>query len=95
MEITQSVTESPYFQKIVKEVSRQAVRLWADGQACIRVVCVCDRSTRVPPSTVVASPLQAVFEQAGYNSKGPFRFSIKKLSSQVKARHLAVRDKRV
>ena len=73
VEITQSVIESPDFQKMVNEVSRHAERLWAGGQACIRVVCVCDQSRRGPPSIAIASPLQAVFEQAGYNSKGPIR----------------------
>ena len=72
-EITQSVIENPEFQTIVNECRSRGELLWAGGQACIRVVCVCDQSTRGPPSIAVASPLQAVFEQAGYNSKGPIR----------------------
>ena len=72
-QITQSVIESPDFPKMVNEVIRHAELLWAAGQACIRVVCVCDQGTRGPTSIAVASPLQAVFEQAGYNSKGPIR----------------------
>ena len=72
-QITQSVIESPDFPKMVNEVIRHAEPLWAGGKACIRVVCVCDQGTRGPTSIAVASPLQAVFEQAGYNSKGPIR----------------------
>ena len=69
--ITQSVIESPEFQTIVNERSSRAELLWAGGQARIRVVCICDQSTRTSPSIVVASTLQAVFQQAGYNSIGP------------------------
>ena len=70
-QITQSVIESPEFQTIVNECSSRAELLWAGGQACIRVVCICDQSTRTSPSIVIASTLQAVFQQAGYNSIGP------------------------
>ena len=69
-QITQSVIESPEFQTIVNECSSRAELLWAGGQACIRVVCICDQSTRTSPSIVFSSTLQAVFQQAGYNSTG-------------------------
>ena len=75
-QLTQSVIDNPEnqeFQTIVHECRSRAELLWAGGQACIRVVCVCDQGTRGPTSIAVASPLQAVFEQAGYNSKGPIR----------------------
>ena len=72
-QITQSVIENPEFQRIVNKCRSSGELLWAGGQACIRVVCVCDQSRRGPPSIAIASPLQAVFEQAGYNSKGPIR----------------------
>ena len=70
-EITQCVMENPEFQTIVHECRSRAELLWAGGQACIRVVCICDQSTRTIPSIVVASTLQAVFQQAGYNCIGP------------------------
>ena len=70
-EITQSVIENPEFQTIVNECRSRGELLWAGGQACIRVVCICDQSTRTSPSIVVASTLQAVFQRAGYNSIGP------------------------
>ena len=70
-QITQSVIENPEFQTIVHECRSRGELLWAGGQACIRVVCICDQSTRTSTSIVVASTLQAVFQQAGYNSIGP------------------------
>jgi len=70
-QITQSVIENPEFQTIVHECRSRGELVWAGGQACIRVVCICDQSTRTSPSIVVASTLQAVFQQAGYNSIGP------------------------
>ena len=70
-QLTQSVIENPEFQTILHECRSRGELLWAGGQACIRVVCICDQSTRTSPSIVVASTLQAVFQQAGYNSIGP------------------------
>ena len=60
-EITQSVNEC----------RSRGEPLWAGGQACIRVVCICDHRSRTPTSIVVSSTLQAVFQQAGYISIGP------------------------
>ena len=71
MEITQCVIENPEFQTILNECRSRCIRLWADGQACIRVVCICDQRSRTPTSIVVSSTLQAVFQQAGYISTGP------------------------
>ena len=71
MEITQCVIENPEFQTILNECRSRGIRLWADGQACIRVVCICDQRSRTPTSIVVSSTLQAVFQQAGYISTGP------------------------
>jgi len=70
-QITQSVIENPEFQTFVHTCRSRGELLWAGGQACIRVVCICDQSTRTSPSIVVVSTLQAVFQQAGYNSIGP------------------------
>ena len=71
MEITQCVIENPEFQTILNECRSRCIRLWADGQTCIRVVCICDQRSRTPTSIVVSSTLQAVFQQAGYISTGP------------------------
>ena len=71
MEITQCVIENPEFQTILNECRSRCIRLWADGQTCIRVVCICDQRSSTPTSFVVASTLQAVFQQAGYISTGP------------------------
>ena len=71
MEITQCVIENPEFQTILNECRSRCIRLWADGKACIRVVCICDQRSRTPTSIVVSSTLQAVFQQAGYISTGP------------------------
>ena len=73
-QLTQSVIDNPdnqEFQTIVHECRSRCALLWAGGQACIRVVCICDLGTRTRPSIVVACTLQAVFQQAGYNSIGP------------------------
>ena len=70
-QITQSVIENPEFQTIVNECRSRGELLWAGGQACIRVVCICDQRSRTPTSIVVSSTLQAVFQQAGYISTGP------------------------
>ena len=70
-QITQSVIENPEFQRIVNECRSSGELLWAGGQACTRVVCICDQSTQTHRSVVVSSTLQAVFQQAGYNSIGP------------------------
>ena len=73
-QLTQSVIDNPEnqeFQTIVHECRSRCELLWAGGQECIRVVCICDLGTRTRPSTVVASTLQAVYLQAGYNSIGP------------------------
>ena len=70
-EITRACIESLGFQTLMNECSSRAELLWAGGQACIRVVCICDQSTRTSPSIVFSSTLQAVFQQAGYNSIGP------------------------
>ena len=70
-QITQSVIENPEFQTIVNECRSRGELLWAGGQACIRVVCICDHRSRTPTSIVVSSTLQAVFQQAGYISIGP------------------------
>ena len=67
-QLTQSVIENPEFQMILHECRNRAGRLWAGGQAYIRVVCICDQTTRTRPSIVVSSTLQAVFQHAGYNS---------------------------
>ena len=76
-QITQSVIENPEFQTIVNECRSREELLRAGGQACIRVVCICDQSARAPPSIVVSSTLQAVFQQAGYISIGPLElFSV-------------------
>ena len=72
-QITQSVIENPEFQMILHECRNRAGRLWAGGQAHIRVVCICDQTTRTRPSIVVSSTLQAVFQQAGHNSIGPMQ----------------------
>ena len=71
MEITQCVIENPEFQTILNECRSRCIRLWADGQSCIRVVCICGQISRTPTSIVVSSTLQAVFQQAGYISTGP------------------------
>ena len=71
MEITQCVIENPEFQTILNECRSRCIRLWADGQSCIRVVCICGQRSRTPTSIVVSSTLQAVFQQAGYISTGP------------------------
>ena len=71
MEITQCVIENPEFQTILNECRSRCIRLWADGQSCIRVVCICGQRSRTPTSIVVSSTLQAVFQQAGYISIGP------------------------
>ena len=71
MEITQCVIENPEFQTILNECRSRCIRLWADGQTCIRVVCICDQRSSTPTSIVVSSTLQAVFQQAGYISTGP------------------------
>ena len=70
-QLTQSVIENPEFQTILHECRSRGELLWAGGQACIRVVCICDLSIHACPSIVVSSTLQAVFQQAGYNSIGP------------------------
>ena len=70
-EITQCVIENPEFQTILNECRSRCIRLWADGQSCIRVVCICGQRSRTPTSIVVSSTLQAVFQQAGYISTGP------------------------
>ena len=73
-QLTQSVIDNPEnqeFQTIVHECRSRCELLWAGGQECIRVVCICDQGTRTSPSIVVASTLQAVYLQAGYNSIGP------------------------
>ena len=82
-QITQSVIESPEFQTIVNECSSRAELLWAGGQACIRVVCICDQSTRTSPSIVFSSTLQAVFQHAGFNSIGPLELVSVGLSSSA------------
>ena len=71
MEITQCVIENPEFQTILNECRSRCIRLWADGQSCIRVVCICDQRSRTHTSIWVSSTLQAVFQQAGYISTGP------------------------
>ena len=71
MEITQCVIENPEFQTILNECRSRCIRLWADGQSCIRVVCICGQRSRTPTSIVVSSTLQAVFQQASYISTGP------------------------
>ena len=70
-EITQCVIENPEFQTILNECRSRCIRLWADGQSCIRVVCICGQRSRTPTSIVVSSTLQAVFQQASYISTGP------------------------
>ena len=74
-EITQCVIENPEFQTILNECRSRCIRLWADGQSCIRVVCICGQRSRTPTSIVVSSTLQAVFQQAGYISTGPVALS--------------------
>ena len=77
MEITQCVIENPEFQTILNECRSRCIPLWADGQTCIRVVCICDQRSSTPTSFVVASTLQAVFQQTSYISTGPVElFSI-------------------
>ena len=71
MEITRCVIENPEFQTILNECRSRCIRLWADGQSCIRVVCICGQRSRTPTSIVVSSTLQAVFQQAGYISTCP------------------------
>ena len=67
-QITQSVIENPEFQSFVNECRSRAELVWDGGQACIRVVCI---SGDLRQASVVSSTLQAVFQQAGYSSKGP------------------------
>ena len=67
-QITQSVIENPEIQRIVSDRRSSGELLWAGGQACIRVVCI---SSDLRQAAVVSSTLQAVFQQAGYNSIGP------------------------
>ena len=67
-QITQSVIENPEFQSFVNECRSRAELVWEGGQACIRVVCI---SGDLRQASVVSSTLQAVFQQAGYNSIGP------------------------
>ena len=76
-------THSPAWQEIVHESFSRVCFLWAGGQSCIRVVCICDQSTRTSPSIVVSSTLQAVFQHAGYNSIGPLELVSVGLSSSA------------
>ena len=64
-------TTNPHVQTFVHECFRRACLLWAGGHSCIWVVCIGDQITRLSPSIVVSSTLQAVFQHAGYNSIGP------------------------
>ena len=46
MGTTQCVIENPEFQTILNECRSRCIRLWEDGQSCIRVVCICDQRSR-------------------------------------------------
>ena len=72
-QITQSVIENPEFQTIVNECRSRGELLWAGGQACIRVVCICVQGRH--RSVAVSSTLRAVYLKVGFNSLGPFHFS--------------------
>ena len=76
-------TYHPTWQERVHECLSRVCFLWAGGQSCIRVVCVCDQSTRLPASIAVSSTLQAVFQHAGYNSIGPLELVSVGLSSSA------------
>ena len=76
-QITQSVIESPEFLTIVNECSSRAELIWHRGPFIVRALCICDQNTHTHRSVVVSSTLQAVFQQAGYNSIGPLElFSV-------------------
>ena len=54
----------------MKECHKYAMELWASGVNNIRVTCICDGS--MDASVGIAAILQHVYQQRGYNSKGPY-----------------------
>ena len=74
---------NPEWRSIVYDCMGRADHQWACGQSCVRIVCICDQSTRTSPSIVVSSTLQAVFQHAGYNSIGPLELVSVGLSSSA------------
>ena len=55
---------------LMKECHKNAMELWASGVNNIRVTCICDGS--MDASVGIAAILQHVYQQRGYNSKGPY-----------------------
>ena len=72
-QITRACIKNPGFQKLMNECRSRAELVWAHGQACIRVVCICCHGRH--RSVAVSSILKAVYLKEGFNSLGPFHFS--------------------
>ena len=76
---------NPTWIDMVNECLSRVCCLWAGGQSCIRLVCICDHEAfnSLPASIAVASTLQAVFQHAGFNSIGPLELVSVGLSSRA------------
>ena len=65
-----SCIETGRIRSILKTCHEKAHVLWESGRNNIKVWCICDGHRHA--SVSVAAILQHVYQQRGYNSKGPF-----------------------
>ena len=72
-QIMRACIKSPGFQKLMNECRSRAELVWAHGQACIWVVCICGHGRH--RSVAVSSALQALYLKVGFNSLGPHHMS--------------------
>ena len=72
-QITRACIESPGFLTLMNECRAHVEVLWAHGQTCIRVMCICENGRH--KSVAVATALQAVYLKMGFNSLGPRHMS--------------------
>jgi hypothetical protein len=71
--IMRACTQSPKFTTIAKTCCRRAEVLCRGDVPVIKVLCICDRGLH--RSVAVATTLQAMYQQQGYNSIGPCNLS--------------------
>ena len=65
--------ESLQLPSLLKQLYSQVDELWATGRTTGRVVCICENG--VHQSVAVAAIMQDIYNQQGYNTKGPHNLS--------------------
>ena len=79
--VVEEVCKGEAFSNIMARCRRQVDQLWGDGEAHLRVACVCDQGTH--QSVAVSRVLQAVYRNLNFTSNGPYHLSQRKWSPKM------------